>query len=95
MGVACSFGQNNERSGPLAKDGVTVKGIPLGALGVYTFAQKFRTGFQQLMAGSRNFRVSTLSRRDLMALTRDAEEVSGIPWVMKARYDEALNILLD
>jgi hypothetical protein len=39
MGVACSFGQNNERSGPLAKDGVTVKGIPLG---VELFIYKFR-----------------------------------------------------
>jgi hypothetical protein len=47
------------------------------------------------MAGSRNFRVSAMSRGDLMALTRDAEEVSGIPYIMEARHDEAMNILLD
>jgi glutamate synthase domain-containing protein 2 len=77
------------------KYGERMKDIPLGALGVYTFTQKFRTGLQQLMAGCRNFRVSTMSRGDLMALTRDAEEISGIPYIMKARYDEAMNILLD
>jgi hypothetical protein len=77
------------------KYGEKMKNIPLGALGVYTFTQKFRTGLQQLMAGSRNFRVSAMSRGDLMALTRDAEEVSGIPYIMEARHDEAMNILLD
>jgi glutamate synthase domain-containing protein 2 len=77
------------------KYGEKMKDIPLGALGVYTFAQKVKTGLQQLMAGSRNFRISTMSRGDLMALTRDAEEVSGIPYVMEARHDEAINILLE
>jgi hypothetical protein len=72
-----------------------MKDIPFGALGVYTFARKFKTGLQQLMAGSRNFRVSTMTRNDLMALTREAAEVSGIPYIMEARYNEALGTLLD
>ena len=67
----------------------------MGAVGIYTYAQKFRTGLQQLMAGSRNFRLSTLSRNDLMALTEDASAVSGIPYVMEARHDEAIATLLD
>jgi glutamate synthase domain-containing protein 2 len=75
--------------------GERMKEIPLGALGVYTFVQKFRTGFQQLMAGSRNFALSSLSRNDLMALTEEASKISGIPFVMDAYYDEALKILLD
>ena len=77
------------------KFGPRMKEIPMGAVGIYTYAQKFRTGLQQLMAGSRNFRLSTMSRNDLMALTPEASEVSGIPYVMKARHDEAMEALLD
>ena len=54
------------------KYGKEAKNIPLGALGIYTFSQKLTVGLQQLMAGSRNFRISTLSRRDLMSLTEEA-----------------------
>jgi len=77
------------------KFGPRMKEIPMGAVGIYTYAQKFRTGLQQLMAGSRNFRLSTMSRDDLMALTPEAAEVSGIDYVMSARYDEAMGQLLD
>ncbi|OGW75662.1 MAG: glutamate synthase [Omnitrophica bacterium RBG_13_46_9] len=67
--------------------------IPLGALGIYTFTQKIRVGLQQLMAGSRNFRVSTISRKDLMSLTEEAAKVSGIPYVLEAYRGEAEAIL--
>ena len=66
------------------KFGPRMKEIPMGAVGVYTYAQKFRTGLQQLMAGSRNFRLSTMGREDLMALTEEAAGVSGIEYVMSA-----------
>jgi hypothetical protein len=72
-----------------------MKEIPMGAVGIYTYASKFRTGLQQIMAGSRNFRLSTMSRDDLMALTYEASEVSGIDYVMDARHDEAMGALLD
>jgi glutamate synthase domain-containing protein 2 len=75
--------------------GARMKDIPMGAVGIYTYTQKFRTGLQQIMAGSRNFRLSTMSRDDLMALTPEAAEVSGIDYVMGARYDEAMGALLD
>jgi hypothetical protein len=45
------------------------------------------------MAGSRNFRLSTISRKDLMALTEEAAKISGIPYVMDAYADEANRIL--
>ena len=70
-----------------------VKKLPLGAIGVYTFIQKFKTGLQQLMAGARKFRLSVLSRKDLIALTKDAAEISGIPYVMESYRDEAEKIL--
>jgi glutamate synthase domain-containing protein 2 len=76
-----------------AKYGNDMKDIPLGAVALYTYSQKFKTGLQQLMAGSRNFRLSTISREDLMALTEEAAYISGIDYVMEARRDEAERVL--
>jgi len=75
------------------KFGSKMKNIPLGAVGIYTYCQKFKVGLQQLMAGSRNFRLSTISRKDLMALTEEASKISGIPYVMDAYSEEANKIL--
>ncbi|OYT27549.1 MAG: FMN-binding glutamate synthase family protein [Candidatus Altiarchaeales archaeon ex4484_96] len=75
------------------KYGSELKNIPLGAIGIYTFSQKIRVGLQQLMAGSRNFNLSTISRNDLMALTQEASEVSKIPYVMDAYHNQAMEIL--
>lgn len=74
--------------------GGDMKNIPLGALGIYTYIQRFRTGLQQLMAGSRKFRISAISRNDIMALTEEASKISGIPYVMDA-YREAAEAILD
>jgi len=76
-----------------SKFGQEIKQIPWGAIGLYTYCQKFKTGLQQLMAGSRNFKLSTISRKDLMALSEEAAYVSGIPYVMDAYRDEAEEIL--
>ncbi len=78
-----------------AKYGSEVDKMPLGAIAMYTFCQKFKVGLQQLMAGSRNFKLSTISRNDLMALTEEAARVSGIPYVMDAYREEAERILLE
>ena len=74
--------------------GSDMKDIPLGALGVYSFCQKTRTGLRQLMAGSRRFNLSTLKRDDVMALTEEAAKVSGIAYVMDA-YRDAAEAVLD
>jgi glutamate synthase domain-containing protein 2 len=76
------------------KYGDAFRDIPLGAVGIYTFCQKMQVGLQQLMAGSRNFNLSTISRRDLMALTEEAAKVSGIPYLMDAYRHEAEEILM-
>jgi len=77
----------------LEKYGKDMKDIPLGAVGVYSFAQKIKVGLQQLMAGSRNFTISSISRGDLMSLTKEAAQVSGIPYIMEAYRQEAEAIL--
>lgn len=75
------------------KYGKRMDDIPMGAVGIYSFVQKIKVGLQQLMAGSRNFRLNTISRADLMSLTEEAAKVSGIPYVMDAFRDEAEKIL--
>ncbi|MCX5678122.1 MAG: FMN-binding glutamate synthase family protein [Candidatus Omnitrophica bacterium] len=75
------------------KYGSDMKDIPLGAVGIYTFSQRIKVGLQQLMAGSRNFSLNTISRKDLMALTEEAAKVSGISCVMDAYRKEAEMVL--
>ncbi len=77
------------------KYGKRFEEIPMGAIGIYTYAQKFRTGLQQIMAGTRNFSLKTVCRTDVMALTEEASRISGISYVMDAYKDEAVSILLD
>jgi glutamate synthase domain-containing protein 2 len=71
----------------------TAKKIPLGAVALYTFIDKLKVGLQQLMAGSRNFKISAIGRDDLMALTPDAAQISGLPYVMDAYREEAEKII--
>jgi glutamate synthase domain-containing protein 2 len=75
------------------KYGKDMKDIPLGAVGIYCFAQKIRVGLQQLMAGSRNFRLNAISRKDIMSLTEEAAKISGISYVMDAYRQEAEEVL--
>jgi glutamate synthase domain-containing protein 2 len=70
-----------------------MKNIPLGAVGIYSYCQKLSVGLQQLMAGSRHFRVSGIGRKDLMSLTEECARVTGIPYVMDCYREEAEEIL--
>lgn len=76
------------------KYGSRISEIPLGALGIYSYVERYRVGMQQLMAGSRNFSLKSISRNDLMALTEESAKVTGIPYVMDAYSDAAEEILL-
>ncbi len=64
------------------KYGKDYKKIPVGAIGMYSFADRLQTGLQQLMAGARKFNLSAIERDDLVALTKEAADVTGIPYVM-------------
>ena len=76
-----------------AKYGDEVDKFPLGAIGIYTYSDKIKVGLQQLMSGSRNMKLDAISRSDVMALTRDAAEISGIPFVTDAYREEAMRII--
>ncbi len=45
------------------------------------------------MAGARKFAIDFIDRSDIVALTREAAEVSGISHVMDADMEEAEKIL--
>jgi len=69
------------------------KELPSGALGVYTYMERMSQGLRQLMCGARKFSLDHLTRNDLCALTKQAAEISGIPYVMDADRDEAYKLL--
>jgi glutamate synthase domain-containing protein 2 len=70
-----------------------IANIPLGAIGIYSYADKLKVGLQQLMAGARRFNLRVISRKDLMSLTEECSKVTGIPYLMDCYREEALRIL--
>ncbi|MEW6482084.1 MAG: FMN-binding glutamate synthase family protein [bacterium] len=75
----------------LGKD--EMKNLPLGALGIYSYVQKIKVGLQQLMAGARCFKISSITRNELMSLSEECAKVTGIPHLMDAYREEAEKIL--
>lgn len=70
-----------------------IKNIPLGAIGIYSYSEKLKVGLQQLMAGARCFSVPAITRREIMSLTEECAKVTGIPYLMEAYREEALEVL--
>ncbi|MCJ7604472.1 MAG: FMN-binding glutamate synthase family protein [Dehalococcoidales bacterium] len=70
-----------------------IDNIPLGAIGIYSYAEKIKVGLQQLMAGSRCFSVPAITRGELMSLTEECARVTGIPYLMDCNREEAMKIL--
>jgi len=71
----------------------TIKTLPLGALAMYTFCDRVAVGLRQLMAGARKFSLKYLSRDDLVSLTEECTQVTGIPYVMDCDKEEIEKIL--
>jgi glutamate synthase domain-containing protein 2 len=67
--------------------------IPPAAIGIYSYYDRLAVGLQQLMAGARKFALNLIERDDLMALTREAADISGISYLMDADSKEVENIL--
>ena len=73
--------------------GADFDSIPAGAIGLYTYMQRLAQGMRQLMAGNRKFGLSYIERGDIAALTTDAADISGIPYIMDVDADEVETIL--
>ncbi|MGA1825600.1 MAG: FMN-binding glutamate synthase family protein [bacterium] len=70
-----------------------IKNIPLGAIGIYSYANKLQVGLQQLMAGARCFNINAITRNELMSLTEECAKVTKIPYLMDSYRAEALEVL--
>jgi hypothetical protein len=70
-----------------------MKNIPLGAIAVWTLADKLGAGLQQLMAGARKFRLLDISRDDLFAANRETEKETGIKFMTDVSDEIAKKIL--
>ncbi len=78
-----------------ARYGKDFKKIPAGAAGIFTFIDRLKLGLQQLMAGARKFALKYIERNDIVALTKEAADVTGIPYIMESDMKEAERILLE
>jgi len=67
--------------------------IPTSAIGVYTYYERLAQGLRQLMNGSRKFALEYIDRDDIAAITREAADISGIPYVMDVDAEEVANII--
>ena len=75
------------------KYGEDVNSFPLGAVGIYSAAEKIQVGLQQLMAGARKWRTHLITRNDLFSLTEECAKITEIPYVMDAYREEALAVI--
>jgi len=67
--------------------------IPPSAIGLYTYMTRLEQGLKQLMCGARKFAVEYISRNDIASLTHDAEEITGIPFIMDYDKEEVEKML--
>ena len=75
------------------KYGSELEKLPLGAIGLFNVVDKIKVGLQQLMAGSRNWKVNYISRDDIFSLTEECAKITGTRYVMDAYRQEALEII--
>ncbi|MGC8658354.1 MAG: FMN-binding glutamate synthase family protein, partial [Desulfomonilaceae bacterium] len=87
MGLFAVASQLKERFGS------DFKRLPAGAIGLYSYVDRLKQGLQQLMAGARKFALPYIDRNDIVSLTREATDVSGIPYVMDCDREEIGKIL--
>ena len=67
--------------------------LPVGAIGVYSYFDRLAQGLRQFMCGARKFALSYITRDDLVSLTKEAAEISGIRYIMEADAEEVEQIL--
>ena len=67
--------------------------LPTGAIGLHGYFQRLSQGLKQLMAGNRKFDLSYISRDDIAALTKEASDISGIPYITEVDKEEVDKIL--
>jgi len=73
--------------------------LPASGVGLFTYLLRISQGLRQFMAGARKFDFSKADarpdRNDIAALTREAAEVSGIPYISEHDAEVAEDIISD
>jgi hypothetical protein len=70
------------------------KKIPWEAIGLYSYLnERIKVGLQQLMAGSRKWKINLLSRRDLVSLSERAAKATKIPLIEETEEEVMEKIL--
>jgi glutamate synthase domain-containing protein 2 len=67
--------------------------LPTDAIGVYTYFKRLSPGLRQMMAGERKFTLDYIKRDDIASLTKEAADISGIPFITDVDKDEVQKIL--
>lgn len=71
--------------------------LPAGAIGVFTYLMRVDQGLRQMMAGARKFNLAEKEarpdRNDLVALTRQASDITKIPYILDHDKEKAEAIL--
>ncbi|MHB1405427.1 MAG: FMN-binding glutamate synthase family protein [Desulfitobacteriaceae bacterium] len=67
--------------------------LPVGAIGVYTYFERIAQGLRQFMTGARKFSLEYITRNDIVALTKEAADITGITYIMDSDAEEAEKIL--
>ncbi|HYA48522.1 MAG TPA: hypothetical protein VEG35_02380, partial [Burkholderiales bacterium] len=67
--------------------------LPTGAIGVYTYFRRLSQGLRQMMAGERKFTLDYITRDDIASLTKEASDISGIPYITDVDKTEVQKIL--
>jgi hypothetical protein len=70
-----------------------MKNIPLGAIALWTLADKLGAGLQQLMAGARKFKMDGITRNDIFSANRETERETDVPFVTDILDESAKKIL--
>lgn len=72
--------------------GSKLENMSPGAIGVYSYVNRISTGLQQFMALNRKFALDKIERKDIIALTREASEISSIPSFIDLK-EEAMKMI--
>ncbi len=70
-----------------------MKNIPLGAIAIWSLADKLGAGLQQLMSGARKFSLNQVSRNEIFSANRETEMETGISYITDAQDEFAKKIL--
>jgi glutamate synthase domain-containing protein 2 len=67
--------------------------LPTGAIGLYSYFRRLSQGLRQLMAGERKFTLDYITRDDIASITKEAADISGIPFITEVDKEEVEKIL--